>query len=132
MEIAQKTPQAAQWANLHYNEDLLQNESRIVLVACEEEQVMGFLVARDAAQEWELENIVVDVSIQRRKIATTLLEELIRQVKIKHGACIHLEVRTQNNPAISLYRKLGFQMTGQRINYYSNPQEDALLLRRDL
>jgi len=39
-----------------------------------------------------------------------------------------LEVRVTNHVAQSLYRKLGFQNGGIRKNYYSDNQEDALVM----
>ena len=42
-----------------------------------------------------------------------------------------LEVRESNQAAIELYRSLGFVAVGTRRNYYSQPLEDALLLRKE-
>ena len=42
-----------------------------------------------------------------------------------------LEVRASNVPAISLYEKLGFYEVGRRKNYYRNPREDALIMRKE-
>jgi ribosomal-protein-alanine N-acetyltransferase len=39
-----------------------------------------------------------------------------------------LEVRRSNLPAISLYERMGFELAGVRRNYYTNPDEDALIL----
>ena len=46
--------------------------------------------------------------------------------------CLTLEVRASNVPAIALYEKLGFSQAGRRPNYYRNPREDALILRKTL
>lgn len=40
-----------------------------------------------------------------------------------------LEVRTSNDPARQLYGHFGFQEYGQRKAYYTNPDEDAILMR---
>jgi [ribosomal protein S18]-alanine N-acetyltransferase len=42
-----------------------------------------------------------------------------------------LEVRASNRPAIELYRSMGFAPVAVRRNYYSQPSEDALVLRKD-
>ena len=43
-----------------------------------------------------------------------------------------LEVRASNASARSLYEKLGFEQIGCRKNYYRNPKEDALILKKTL
>ncbi|SMP67263.1 ribosomal protein S18-alanine N-acetyltransferase [Anoxynatronum buryatiense] len=43
-----------------------------------------------------------------------------------------LEVRKSNDPAIALYRKLGFRMSGIRPGYYQDTGEDALIMWAEL
>ena len=57
-----------------------------------------------------------------------LCDELISQ-KMES---LTLEVRASNEPAIKLYTKLGFEIIGRRPRYYVNPQEDALIMRKEL
>src|SRR4029077_15371328 len=42
-----------------------------------------------------------------------------------------LEVRVSNQPAQSLYRKYGFRVEGVRRRYYSDNNEDALIMWSD-
>ena len=42
-----------------------------------------------------------------------------------------LEVRASNEPAKTLYQSLDFVQVGLRRNYYRNPKEDALILRKE-
>ena len=46
----------------------------------------------------------------------------------EHLACLMLEVRASNAPAIALYEKHGFAAVGRRKNYYDAPREDAVLM----
>ena len=46
-------------------------------------------------------------------------------------AFLTLEVRASNGPARQLYESLGFLQVGLRKNYYRNPKEDALILRKE-
>ena len=46
----------------------------------------------------------------------------------EHLACLMLEVRASNAPAIALYEKHGFAAVGRRKNYYESPKEDAVLM----
>lgn len=43
-----------------------------------------------------------------------------------------LEVRAGNLPAVELYRSAGFQIAGIRHDYYSQPTEDAVRMRKPL
>jgi ribosomal-protein-alanine acetyltransferase len=92
-------------------------------------EVLGFLVARGIAHEWELENIVVAPNAQRQGLGRTLVEALLARVKQADGEAVFLEVRVSNTPARELYEKAGFKPTGFRKSYYMGPMEDAVLYR---
>ena len=59
------------------------------------------------------------------------MNALITVLREQGSHCLTLEVRASNEPAIKLYRKLGFVQVGKRPNYYFNPREDALILRKE-
>jgi ribosomal protein S18 acetylase RimI-like enzyme len=44
------------------------------------------------------------------------------------SARTYLEVRTSNEPAITLYMRRGFTECGRRARYYRDPVEDGVLL----
>ena len=58
-------------------------------------------------------------------------DKAVAQLKEKGNHSLTLEVRISNQPAIALYEKLGFVQVGKRPNYYRNPKEDALILRKE-
>ena len=94
--------------------------------------VVGFLVARHLAPEWELENIVVTPEARGKGIGKQLMQQLLARAQQSNSHTVLLEVRESNASAISLYEKLGFQQTGRRKSYYNNPLEDAILYCKDL
>lgn len=93
---------------------------------------LGFLVARHIAPEWELENIVVAPAARRTGLGKRLLGALLTAARETNNAAVFLDVRESNAAARSLYEKTGFQLTGRRKAYYTNPQEDAVLYRLTL
>jgi ribosomal-protein-alanine N-acetyltransferase len=95
--------------------------------AGEESGVVAFLAAHKIDREWELENIVVAKAFRRRGLARLLLGSLIAQAREERGASIFLEVRESNQSARALYRQAGFEETGLRKRYYTDPAEDAVL-----
>jgi ribosomal-protein-alanine acetyltransferase len=94
--------------------------------------VIGFLIARHVASEWELENIAVARAFQSQGVAKRLLNALSDQAQQAGSESIYLEVRESNTAARNLYEKAGFAQTGRRKAYYSNPHEDAVLYRKSL
>jgi [ribosomal protein S18]-alanine N-acetyltransferase len=61
-------------------------------------------------------------------VATRILIELIGNVQAKGARFLTLEVRKSNQVAIDLYSKLGFQIMGERKNYYIDNLENALIM----
>jgi ribosomal-protein-alanine N-acetyltransferase len=129
IEIARHSATAAQWEQNQY-EMLFTPQTtgvRVVLVIEEEGQVMGFIVGRAAAGEWEIENIAVAGSARRRGLASRLLGQFLNLVRERGGHQVFLEVRESNHAARQLYEKWAFTETGRRKAYYQNPAEDALV-----
>jgi ribosomal-protein-alanine N-acetyltransferase len=122
---------AAHWAEREYGALFAPGApKRIALVATEaSNDICGFLIARCGLDEWEIENVVVATGRRRSGIGTTLVDELLRQVGNSRIPAILLEVRASNHPARRLYEKIGFSEVGRRPQYYTNPVEDALLLK---
>lgn len=126
--IEQSAPTAAHWSPEQYHADLFV-PGRLALVLEENSQVLGFLIAGAIDDEWELENIVVEATAQRRGLGTLLLDELINLAGSRSARAIFLEVRESNRPARRLYERRGFLECGRRQDYYAVPQEDAIVYR---
>ena len=149
MNLERSCPGAAHWAEARYQE-LFQTTAngveRFVIVAEKEKSPdddqsraeampdsrLGFLVARYLAPEWELENIVVAPSARHQGIGQQLIDAWLKHIRETNSAEVFLEVRESNAAARSLYEKNGFQQTGRRKGYYSDPIEDAILYRKSL
>ena len=78
--------------------------------------------------EYEIHTIGVDPAYQGRGIGRRLLDDLLN---VAAGAVVHLEVRTDNAPAIALYRSVGFADVGVRRGYYRISGADAYTMRRE-
>lgn len=139
---------SAHWSERQYRELLAGSPGMLVLVAEEEREdapaddpscrsierhaLVGFLVARHIAIDWELENVVVAPSRRRTGLGVGLLKALLNEARDTNSEAVFLEVRESNSAARKLYEKLTFQETGRRKSYYTNPLEDAILYRLDL
>ena len=131
--LEQQADSAAHWAEREYDALFAADApARIALVAVgksDAAQVHGFVIARCALDEWEIENVVVADGDRRLGIGTRLVQELLLRVLAAGATSVLLEVRESNTAARRLYEKLGFSEQGRRSNYYRDPPEDALLLQ---
>ena len=109
----------------------LQNDLALWLVALHEDTVVGYVGSQTVCGETDMMNVAVHPDWHRRGIAEMLIENLIVQLRQRGSSSLSLEVRSSNAPAIALYEKLGFRQAGCRPNYYRNPKEDALILRKE-
>ena len=94
-----------------------------VLVYIKDNKVLGYLYYSDIYDRIEINQIEVLEKFRCKGIASSLLEELIKQKKD-----ITLEVRENNIPAIKLYEKFGFKKIAVRSKYYGNI--DGILMER--
>ena len=109
----------------------LNNKLALWLVAAEGETVAGYIGSQTVIDETDMMNVAVHPDFRRKGIAEALVNALAEDLKKLGSRCLTLEVRASNVPAIALYEKLGFSQIGRRKNYYRNPREDALILRKE-
>ena len=109
----------------------LTNPLSLWLVAVSDGMVAGYVGSQSVMGEADMMNIAVHPDFRNRGIAQLLIAELISQLATAEVTSLTLEVRVSNRPAISLYDKMGFVQVGRRPNYYRNPKEDALILRKE-
>jgi ribosomal-protein-alanine N-acetyltransferase len=134
MEIARETPEASQWSRGVYEKyEGLTREGlfhRCLLVAVEVERVVGFAAGSflEGDEAGLLENLAVEVAWRRKGVARALCEGMIAWAKSEGTRGLELEVRVSNEAAQALYAGLQFVERGRRKKYYSNPEEDGVLM----
>lgn len=135
MKIAASLPEAPQWPETAYARALDPEAipARIALVGDDpKEGVAGFLVAVLIPPQAELETIAVTWTAQRRGLGASFLAELLTTLKNRQITEVMLEFRESNRAARAFYASAGFDETGRRRGYYSDPKEDAVLLARGI
>ena len=110
----------------------LNNPLSCWLVAVEDGSLAGYVGSQTVLDGSDMMNIAVAPAHRRKGIAEALVLALCEHLRDRSSVCLLLEVRASNAPAISLYEKLNFVQIGRRKNYYRNPKEDALILRKEL
>jgi ribosomal-protein-alanine N-acetyltransferase len=77
-------------------------------------------------------NLAVHSAFRRQVVATLLLQRSMTLAR-KHGIkLVCLEVRPSNHLAIEIYSKMGFCKKGRKTRYYSETQEDAIVMAKDI
>lgn len=109
----------------------LKNDLSLWIVALDGEKVVGYVGSQSVMGWSDMMNLAINPEYRRQGIAENLVTELICGLRERKNNCLTLEVRVSNLPAISLYEKMGFACVGKRPNYYRNPKEDALILRKE-
>ena len=110
----------------------LNNRLSVWLVALDGDAVAGYVGSQTVIDETDMMNIAVHPDYRRQGIGQELVERLCELLRERGSKGLLLEVRVSNGSAIALYEKLDFVQVGLRRNYYRNPKEDALILRKAL
>ena len=109
-------------------EETFSAEGYVSLVAETDHRIVGYIGYRSVLDEADITNVAVSPDLRRRGIGHQLLEKLLHIAGNEGISAIYLEVRVSNIAAITLYEHAGFRLCGQRKNYYTEPEEDALLM----
>ena len=98
-------------------------------------RLVGFVLYRNAGDEAEILSIAVRRAHRRRGHGRLLMDEALRHLYRDRVRTCFLEVDPDNDPALALYRTLGFRQVGSRKGYYDRPGETAataVVMRLDL
>lgn len=117
------------WTRDSFYYEMTENQYAHYLIAEDNaSNIIGFCgiwLVIDAAQ---ITNVAVVESVRGQGIGEGLMREALRISKEATMDTMSLEVRVTNTVAQNLYRKLGFQDGGIRKGYYTDNQEDALVM----
>lgn len=80
----------------------------------------------------QIMTIGVDPHYQRHGVGRALLEALVERARKLKAEAVLLEVRVDNEPALALYERHGFERIGLRKRYYQPEDKDAYTMRLDL
>ena len=141
LEVVQIEEQSglSRWGWAAYYAELQGGNRELLLVAkpalprgLDQDQIIGYIVARQTAGELHINNVAVRDQYRRRGFGALLLGQVLDEARKKSGTTAFLEVRSGNLAAQALYQKCGFKAIATRPNYYSDPREDAVVMSMDL
>ena len=123
----EKVSNGAPWSERSFRNEL-NHPNGSFLVALDGGRVIGYAGAWFVVDEAHVTTVAVDPNYRRKGIGRTLTVELLKTAKKRGMACSTLEVRASNEPAIELYKQLGYVATAKRKAYYPDNQEDAVVM----
>ena len=111
--------------NIDYLKTLIKNDSSFIYIYLIDNQVCGYLMVLDSIDVYEILAIATVEEYRNKGIA----QELLDKIKTKD---IFLEVRESNQVAINFYKKNKFNQISIRKNYYSEPNENAIIMKLEV
>jgi ribosomal-protein-alanine N-acetyltransferase len=117
------------WTPRHF-EDAIRGAAgeHVVVLRGPDGARLGFCVWQEVADEAHVHNVAIAPDQRRRGLARRLLRACLAMAGSRDARRAFLDVRAGNEPARNLYLGLGFRETGVRAGYYSEPDEDAVLM----
>jgi [ribosomal protein S18]-alanine N-acetyltransferase len=116
------------WSREAFYNELHNNRFAVYIVLEENNKILGYCGAWIVIDEAHVTNVAILPEYRGRKLGEALLQKMMSMAREMGAKSMTLEVRVTNHVAQSLYRKLGFQDGGIRKNYYSDNQEDGLVM----
>jgi [ribosomal protein S18]-alanine N-acetyltransferase len=116
------------WPANAFRHELTQNRNARYVVAREGERIVGYAGLWLMVDEAHVTTFAVHPDARRRRVGERLLQRLFEIAAGMSAQWLTLEVRASNLAAQRLYEKYGFRRAGVRRRYYSDNNEDALIM----
>lgn len=118
------------WDKASILQELSDNDKARYVVAKVNDTIVGYGGLWKILDEGHITNIAIHPQYRGMGIGNRIVQSLIELCSIEDITSMTLEVRASNIAAINLYKKFGFITEGIRKHYYSNNNEDALIMWR--
>ena len=108
--------------------EMIERDNMTYVVALFGNEIIGGAGLRCIVGDGEITNVAITEKYRGRGFSRPMLEALLKKGEEMACEAFTLEVRVSNEPAIRLYKSLGFVEEGVRPGFYEHPREDALIL----
>ena len=119
------------WSEQALCDELLLDDA-VLLVAQSDDEIVGYIGMQHTGITGYITNVAVFPEFRRMGIASALIRSLMERARALGESEISLEVRSKNAGAIALYEMAGFESVGKRPRFYSQPDDDAVIMTADL
>lgn len=119
------------WPKNAYYRELNHNRSAFYIVLRRDDQIVGYAGLWKMSDEAHITTVGVRVGEQGKGYGHALMAALIQRAYQLGSRWLTLEVRPSNDVAVRLYEKFGFKVIGRRRGYYTDNNEDAIVMWSD-
>jgi ribosomal-protein-alanine N-acetyltransferase len=120
------------WTREMLARELRQSDvARIYVLHTREQRVAAYCACWVILDELHINKVAVDPARRREGLALRLVRHVCAEAAAAGARRATLEVRRSNQAALALYRRLGFTVSAVRPRYYTEPEEDGLILWRE-
>ncbi|WP_425803648.1 ribosomal protein S18-alanine N-acetyltransferase [Desulfitobacterium sp. Sab5] len=116
------------WSQRSFESELRDNEYARYFCLLDQNKVIGYMGIWFILEEGHITNVAIAPEHRGRRLGEFMMRTIMRQMLSEGMERMTLEVRESNLSAQRLYERLGFVMAGRRKGYYSDNQEDALIM----
>jgi len=120
------------WSLQAFKAELKDNEYARYVCLELEGKVIGYMGLWFILDEGHITNIAIAPNYRGQHWGEFLIRSVMKKMRNEGMERMTLEVRASNNPAKSLYSRLGFTTAGVRKGYYADTGEDALIMWAEL
>ena len=131
VQVVERASFAVPWPANAFRHELTQNKNAHYIVAKEGDHIIGYAGLWLSLDEAHITTFAVLPDYRRRKIGERMLVAIFDRASKLGAEWLTLEVRASNIGAQKLYEKYGFRPAGIRRRYYSDNNEDAIIMWTD-
>ena len=128
VQVVERASFPVPWPANAFRHELTQNKNAHYIVAKEGDHIVGYAGLWLSLDEAHITTFAVLPDYRRRKIGERMLVAVFDRAVRLGAEWLTLEVRASNLPAQRLYEKYGFRPAGIRRRYYSDNNEDAIIM----
>lgn len=127
----EKTSFPTPWSRQAFYYEVTENDFAFYLVALHEGKVIAYVGIWLVLDEAHITNVAVHPDYRGCGVGRAIMLEIIGSAVLLGAIRMTLEVRPSNYVAIDLYESLGFGRRGIRKGYYTDTNEDAIIMWKE-
>jgi ribosomal-protein-alanine N-acetyltransferase len=127
----EKASMPSPWSKELFEEELHRDAAQY-FVAEVDGKVAGYMGYWEAPEEAHIINLAIGPEFRQKGLGLQMMDHCLEFARKRGAKLATLEVRQSNEAAQGLYEKAGFRTVAIRKKYYSDNQEDAVVMIKEM